>query len=528
MTKATRAGRERIIAVHLDLKGVMFRPGYIPQLLADLASQGVNAVLVEYEDVFPFEGIDVAWDPSVCWSKRTLSDFLAEAERQGIEVIPLQQCLGHLEYVYRWRRYRRFAEDAKYPSTLCLSNRVAKSVALEMLRQVLYAHPDSRYIHLGMDEAHALLNSKLVQERGDVLAVFLDYLRELCDFIEPFGKTPIIWTDMLEDHFRPDAFEEFRDRVIFAPWDYSSSGRTMKTGRIRGMRVRKKWLEDPGDPAAPAVGPGTKFIEDLPPDVMQAVQPYLKPDGFRTLFQVDLWTKLGFRVLGATVVRSSSHLAVMADYNKLAGNIGAWGEAIRRTNQMGLIGTSWARGTTFCPPGFNVDLTWPLVAELSNVLGGRPEPFWPDVPACAQERIFAQLGRCRQDWSVEADLADEMSAVASGIETHAYEWRSIELMARVLDLHRRAEFAQLEVDFFHANSRPVAAEWQRRINDEGHVLKDLRALRAEVRAHFGERCHGDAFREWVRDLFDLWERRLKECRAVCRAKKARARDVYGG
>src|SRR4051794_38498356 len=49
-----------IIGLHLDLKGVAFRPNYIPQLFADLRSQRVNLVLVEYEDVFPFNGIDIA------------------------------------------------------------------------------------------------------------------------------------------------------------------------------------------------------------------------------------------------------------------------------------------------------------------------------------------------------------------------------------------------------------------------------------------------------------------------------------
>ena len=56
-----------LIGVHLDLKGMNFKPSYIPQYLADLATQGVNAVLVEYEDIFPFQGIDIAYDKTVVW-----------------------------------------------------------------------------------------------------------------------------------------------------------------------------------------------------------------------------------------------------------------------------------------------------------------------------------------------------------------------------------------------------------------------------------------------------------------------------
>lgn len=43
----------RINAIQIDLKGVLFKPSYFSQLMSDLKDQGVNAVLVEYEDVFP-------------------------------------------------------------------------------------------------------------------------------------------------------------------------------------------------------------------------------------------------------------------------------------------------------------------------------------------------------------------------------------------------------------------------------------------------------------------------------------------
>mgnify|MGYP003353685735 CR=1 FL=1 len=57
-----------IIGVHLDLKGMNFKPSYIPQYLADLASQKVNTVLVEYEDVFPFRGHRFTKEPGRTWS----------------------------------------------------------------------------------------------------------------------------------------------------------------------------------------------------------------------------------------------------------------------------------------------------------------------------------------------------------------------------------------------------------------------------------------------------------------------------
>ena len=85
-----------IIGVHLDFKGVQFRPEYLPCLLSDLAACGVNTVLAEYEDIFPFDGPPIASDSETVWSREQQLSFLTEAKRLGIEVIPLQQCLGHL------------------------------------------------------------------------------------------------------------------------------------------------------------------------------------------------------------------------------------------------------------------------------------------------------------------------------------------------------------------------------------------------------------------------------------------------
>jgi hypothetical protein len=71
-----------------------------------------------------------------------------------------------------------------------------------------------------------------------------------------------------------------------------------------------------------------------------------------------------------------------------------------------------------------------------------------------------------------------------------------------------------------------AACGQRRIDDQAGILRDLSVLRERVKKHFGRRYHGDAFEEWVRDLFDGIESRLKECREICRRKKATARSIY--
>jgi hypothetical protein len=121
-----------------------------------------------------------------------------------------------------------------------------------------------------------------------------------------------------------------------------------------------------------------------------------------------------------------------------------------------------------------------------------------------------------------------MSELTPELAAHSFEWQSLILMARVLHLHRQAAFAREEVVFFHANIRPVAAEWQRRLDDQARLQDALVALRQEVDAHFGKRYHGMAQAEWLCDLFDRWQEEQASCTAVCRRKKSEAARRYGG
>lgn len=517
----------KIVGIQLDLKGVMFKPRYIPTLLADLAERGINTVLIEYEDAFPFRGIDVAADPATAWSRATVARFQRVAREHGIDVIPLQQCLGHLEYVFRWDRYRALAEDRAYPSTLRLGSRKGRALIREMLGQVIEAHPGSRYINLGMDEAHGLALAARRAGRP-VLELYVEYLRELCEFVAPTGKTPIIWADMLQDHFEHGRMDEFRDRVVLGTWDYVSTRADTPFIRLGGQRVSRAWLDRPDDPRAPAIGPDTRFVEDLPPALQTLIEPYRRGDNFEPFAMEQFWTRQGFRCIGQTTVRFSALGAVLPDYNRLFDTITGYAEAVTRAGQLGLIGTSWARGTTFCPPNFNIDLTWPSIDHLARRMGKRPKPFWPGVPAAAVTRLITQLGRCATTWRLEEPLADDWRRLGRRVTRHRFEWRSLELMARVLRLHRRSEFAQLEVDYFHANTRPVDSEWQRRMRDARGILKDLLALRRTVRAHFSKRYHGAAFAEWLADLFDLHEARLRACLRTSGIKLPVARAAYTG
>jgi len=283
----------------------------------------------------------------------------------------------------------------------------------------------------------------------------------------------------------------------------------------------------PQDAAAPVLYSDTKFVDEMPVELGEIVARYGDGKRFTSIFQTDMWVAAGFRVLGTSASRISFDGPVLPHYIRREANILCWVQAVKRTGQLGLIASSWARGTSWCPPNFPFDLTWPLLGAMSRALGAEVRPFFEGPEPATVERLLRTLGRSREDWRRESTVADEMETLLPQVKTHRHEWRSHILMARLLDLHRRTAFAVLEVENFWANHRPVDSEWQRRLDDQDALLTELAATRVTVVEHFSERYWGKAFQEWVGTLFDVHADRLVRCGEVCRRKLEEARAEYG-
>lgn len=61
------------VVVHLDLKGTPLKLSYLRKLLPYLKGHGANGLLMEYEDMFPYEGNLVNLSAENCYKKTEVS-----------------------------------------------------------------------------------------------------------------------------------------------------------------------------------------------------------------------------------------------------------------------------------------------------------------------------------------------------------------------------------------------------------------------------------------------------------------------
>ncbi|NXV95537.1 HEXDC Hexosaminidase, partial [Calonectris borealis] len=190
--------------VHLDLKGAAPRVSYLEQVFPLLSQLGANGILVEYEDMFPFKGeLEILKSP-YAYSEEDIERIQQLAELHKLEVVPLVQTFGHVEFILKHEKYQHLREVERFPNSF--NPHVPDTLALlkSILSQVIEKHRRSTWIHIGADEVFHLgegMDSKnwMSRHKGDTGTMYLKHIKEVLGFIamQYRGLRALMWDDML-------------------------------------------------------------------------------------------------------------------------------------------------------------------------------------------------------------------------------------------------------------------------------------------------------------------------------------------
>lgn len=205
---------------HLDLRVQVMTPPALHALAGELAAAGLNTLVVEWEASFPYAR-HATISHARAYRPEEVRAFLAHCERLGLEVIPLQQTLGHLEHVLRHPRYASLREDEKDFCQVCPRKRDAARVLIRELIADVQVYHRGRWIHLGGDEAYLLGECPVCREHvktHGLAHLYSEYMAMVIEEARAAGLRPIVWADMLLKH--PGCIGLLPRDTVLVDWNY--------------------------------------------------------------------------------------------------------------------------------------------------------------------------------------------------------------------------------------------------------------------------------------------------------------------
>ena len=205
---------------HLDLRIQVMKMDALKAFAKKLSEQGINTLVMEWEATYPFEKHPLIPN-KYAYTKEEIKSFINYCSGIGIDVIPLQQSFGHVEYILRHDRYKDLREDQKDYSQVCpLEEEGNKKLFTDLFTELAATHP-SKYFHIGGDETYLLghcekCKAKAAKEGASKL--YIDHIKMLCDIVISLGKIPVMWADIALKH--PEALKLLPKQTILVDWNY--------------------------------------------------------------------------------------------------------------------------------------------------------------------------------------------------------------------------------------------------------------------------------------------------------------------
>ncbi len=334
-----------IRGVHLDLKGLPPTFDRLERLLELFAAMRFNAVLIEWENMFPWE-FDRRLRCEGSYSRSQVGRFHQRCHELGLEVIPLVQCLGHMENLLQIDDYAHLRE--RPDRTDCINPLAAESAATikTLVEEMIEQSPGIRHFHLGGDEAWSLGQSpasrRYIESHGSA-DLYMHHVEPLLEVLNERGIRPILWHDMMIQWSDKD-LQRIGEQADLMVWGY------------RGTPIQNRHHH------------------------RSEVLDRLHADG------VQLW--------GASAYKGSDGThADLPDTDARIENSLGWAQAVEPYQLKGVIATGWSRyGSTHIQVE-PIDGALPVLALVAAVL--HDGALTSDSAACG-EALLRELGEWEQ------------------------------------------------------------------------------------------------------------------------------------
>ncbi|MEE2876340.1 MAG: family 20 glycosylhydrolase [Candidatus Neomarinimicrobiota bacterium] len=221
--KTSKSDNFSVVAYHVDLRVQIMPMPTLKALAKEIYTLGFNTLIMEWEATYPYKEHSIISN-RYAYSREELTEFINYSEGLGLDVIPLQQSLGHAEYILMHERYAYLRADKRNLSQIDPTQLgAARDFFTELYSDILSTH-QSQYVHIGGDETRILDCNRCQEKWGDdgeelgKSKLYVEYMTMIAEIVIAQGKTPLLWADMILAH--PNAIADMPKNVIYIDWNY--------------------------------------------------------------------------------------------------------------------------------------------------------------------------------------------------------------------------------------------------------------------------------------------------------------------
>ena len=547
---------------HLDLKGVRPTPNYLMRLLDRFAAIKINGILLEVEDHFRYDAFPAIAHPRAL-TKEFWRRFAARAAELHIEVTPLLQTWGHLQYILRVPRYRHLAEGgAGMIGEICPEHPETWPMLSSMIDELCEVFSASRYFHVGMDEVfHSgeCLRCQPLKKRLGAGRFYIRYINRACGHVAARGRIPITWggEDLISSSTRAELRAvvnpvtirhpagDFRHPIAMVFW--TGYGHGTERSASCGLSCRVKLPSSEGDWRNHLLA--GKTPDKLDAAERQVIRRYMMTSDGRALrpfYGLDYLRDLGFEVWDVPAVQySAGTMGLAPDFAQRKANVLANCQAIKRAGGAGIISSFWARGHSNVRNNAPFEASWHGISAFADfswrpLTATDPEEFdrrWCrnflgiDDPAPAHALyVFSQSDV--RTWHVGRDYTVQARTMLAAALPQAKRNQSFlayaDLGMRAHQLNLRLQRAQLEAEYLFATLQWVPDAFIRKCLVTLRTLpRDYRALDREMRRVYRPDLIASDIDELVEAEVVMNLKRIDQIRDLFRLGLARRRGRRG-
>merc|ERR1711971_1100187 len=156
------------------------------------------------------------------YNKSDIYNILIKSKELGLEVIPLVQTFGHMEFILKHGQFAHLRDSADMPESICPCHQQTMTLIGLYIDQVMALHKDIKSLHIGCDEVYHLGECSDCSGQGRT-DVFVKHVSTVANYVKnkyPHVESIIIWDDMLRN-FMSSEMMPLKDLVVPMVWVYA-------------------------------------------------------------------------------------------------------------------------------------------------------------------------------------------------------------------------------------------------------------------------------------------------------------------